>query len=92
MTTIAEIMAHFRSCLAVAGVEDAAAETRIIVGGLLGLSRTDFITSGDKPLSPEDEARLHEAIGRRVSGEPPYRILGALAFYGLELKLSKGTL
>lgn len=92
MTTLDEMMAHIRNRFAVAGIEDPAAEARIIVGGLLDLERVDFITRGDEHLALQDETRIHEAVGRRVSGEPPYRILGRRSFYGLEFKLSKDTL
>ncbi|UVC08272.1 peptide chain release factor N(5)-glutamine methyltransferase [Rhizobium sp. TH2] len=92
MTTLNEMMAHIRNCFLVAGSEDPMAEARIIVGGLLRLERSDFITRGEEHLALEDEARIHEAVGRRTRGEPPYRILGSRPFYGLELKLSKGTL
>lgn len=92
MTTLNELMNHLRNAFAVAGVEDPMAEARIIVGGLLDLERSDFITRGDEHLSLADEARILEASGRRKRGEPPYRILGRRSFYGLELKLSQGTL
>lgn len=92
MTTLAEMMNHVRNAFMAAGVEDPAAEARIIVGGLLGLDRIDFITRGEDHLSLADEARIHEAVGRRTRGEPPYRILGQRSFYGLEFKLSQGTL
>lgn len=92
MTALSEIMADIRNRLVSAGIEDPAAEARILVGGLLGLGRTDFITRGEMPLDIDNIARIDAAVGRRVKGEPPYRILGSRAFYGLELKLSEGTL
>ncbi|MDB5554315.1 MAG: prmC [Rhizobium sp.] len=92
MTTLDEMMAHIRNCFMVAGVEDPMAEARIIVGGLLGLERSDFITKGDDHLDLADEIRIHDAVGRRTGGEPPYRILGTRPFYGLEFRLSKETL
>lgn len=92
MTTLDEMMAHLRNRFAVAGIEDPMAEARILVGGLLGLARTDFITRGGDHLAPGDEARIHDAAGRRLRGEPPYRILGRRGFHGLDLRLSKDTL
>jgi release factor glutamine methyltransferase len=92
MTTLTEMMNHLRNLFLVAGAEDPVAEARIIVGGLLGLERTDFITRGDDHLDLEDEVRIHEAAGRRMRGEPPYRILGQRSFYGLEFMLSPATL
>jgi release factor glutamine methyltransferase len=92
MTTLNEMMKHLRAAFAVAGAEDPMAEARIIVGGLLGLERTDFITRGDDHLRPDDEVRILNASGRRKRGEPVYRILGKRGFYGLELKISRDTL
>ncbi len=92
MTTLTEMMNHIRARFLVAGIEDPNAEARIIVGGLLDLERVDFITRGDEHLNLEDEVRIHDAVGRRVRGEPPYRILGRRSFYGLEFKLSRETL
>lgn len=92
MTTLTEMMNHIRNRFAVAGVEDPAAEARILIGGLLHIERVDFIRKGDEHLDPEVERRIHEAVGRRTSGEPPYRILGQRSFYGLEFKLSPATL
>jgi release factor glutamine methyltransferase len=92
MTTLDDMMAHIRNCFLVADIEDPIAEARIIVGGLLGLERADFITKGDEHLKLADEIRIHDAVGRRVRGEPPYRILGQRSFYGLEFRLSKATL
>lgn len=92
MITLAETMNRIRTRLAAAEIEDPAAEARILVGGLLGLSRTEFITQGDMPVAEDDEARIDNAVSRRLAGEPPYRILGSRGFHGLELKLSQGTL
>jgi release factor glutamine methyltransferase len=92
MTTLNEMMAHLRNHFAVAGVEDPMAEARILVAGLMGLSRADFISRGEDQISLEHERALHAASGRRVRGEPVYRILGRREFYGLDLGLSKDTL
>lgn len=92
MTTLNEMMAHLRNHFLVAGVEDPMAEARILVGGIMGLSRTDFLTRGEDHIPLQREAEITAASGRRVRGEPVYRILGRRQFYGLELKLSKDTL
>jgi len=92
MTTLNEMMAHLRNHFMVAGIEDPMAEARILVGGLMGLSRSDFITRGEDHIPLENEIAINAASGRRVLGEPVYRILGRRGFHGLELKLSKGTL
>lgn len=92
MTTLDAMMAHLRNHFAVAGIEDPMAEARILVGGIMGLTRTDFITRGEDHIPLEHEIAIHAASGRRVRGEPVYRILGKRDFYGLELKISEDTL
>ena len=92
MTTLNEMMAHLRNRFSIAGVEDPMAEARILVSGLMGLSRTDFIARSEDPIPHEHEIAIHAAAERRVRGEPVYRILGRREFYGLELKLAKDTL
>ena len=92
MTTLNEMMAHLRNHFMVAGVEDPMAEARILVGGIMDLSRTDFITRGEDHIPLEQEIEINVGSGRRVHGEPVYRILGRRGFHGLELKISKSTL
>jgi len=92
MTTLDHMMAHLRNHFMVAGVEDPMAEARILVGGIMGLTRTDFITKAEDHIPLAQEIEIHAASGRRVRGEPVYRILGKRGFYGLELKITKDTL
>jgi len=92
MTTLDHMMAHLRNHFLVAGIEDPMAEARILVGGIMGLTRTDFITKAEDHIPLAQEIEINAASGRRVRGEPVYRILGKRGFYGLELKISKDTL
>lgn len=92
MTTLNDMMAHLRNHFMVAGVEDPMAEARILVGGIMGLSRGDFITQGEDHIPLEHEIAINAASGRRVRGEPVYRILGKRGFYDLELRISRDTL
>ncbi|WP_137157168.1 peptide chain release factor N(5)-glutamine methyltransferase [Rhizobium sp. FKL33] len=91
-TTLGEIMARFRRALQDGGVEDAAAETRIIIGGMLDLDRAAMVARPERPVSNEDEARLDAMLKRRLAGEPPHRILGRREFFGREFRLSDATL
>ena len=92
MTTLDEIVAEFKTALKRADIEDPATETRILVGGLLKLERTHFLTRGLQPLNDDDVATLRAMLKRRLSGEPPYRILGHRSFFGLEFELGRDTL
>jgi release factor glutamine methyltransferase len=91
-TTLGEIMARFRRALQDGGVEDAAAETRILVGRALGLDRAALVARPELTVSDEDEARLQAMLSRRLKGEPPHRIFGRRDFFGLEFRLSAATL
>lgn len=59
---------------------------------LLGLSHRDLLLDGDRAVSDEKAAEVEAAVLRRLAREPVYRILGSREFYGLDLKLSSGTL
>jgi len=92
MTTLDHMMAHLRNHFLAAGVEDPMAEARILVGGIMGLTRADFITRAEDHIPLAEEIEINVASGRRGHGETVYRILGKRGFYGLELKISKDTL
>jgi release factor glutamine methyltransferase len=90
--TVGAVLVSVRDALRKGGIEDPAAEARILVGGLLGLDRTGLLTRDSDLLSEEDERRIEDAVGRRLQGEPPYRILGIRGFFGLDLSLNSHTL
>ncbi|SFB79385.1 release factor glutamine methyltransferase [Bosea sp. CRIB-10] len=66
-----------------AGVADVTFEARILV--------EDLASDGD-PISEAAAIRLNDALARRLTGEPLWRILGAREFWGLSFSLSPGTL
>lgn len=90
--TVGAFLVSVRDALRKGGIEDPAAEARILVGGLLGLDRTGLLTRDGDFLSEEDEERIKAAVDRRLQGEPPYRILGIRSFFGLDLTLNPHTL
>lgn len=91
-TTLGAVVAEMRAALDGAGIPDAAIETRILVGGLLSLSTTEVFTQGDRVVSEEEQARIKDALARRLRHEPVHRILGHREFHGLDLTLSPDTL
>ncbi|MDO6964801.1 peptide chain release factor N(5)-glutamine methyltransferase [Rhizobium alvei] len=90
--TVGAVLVSVRDALRKGGIEDPAAEARILVGGLLGLDRTGLLTRDGDFLSEEDEERIKAAVDRRLQGEPPHRILGMRSFFGLDLTLNPHTL
>lgn len=87
-----QVMAEVRGLFRQADLDDPALEARILVSGLLDLEPAAVISRGRSPVSAEDVARIRAAAERRLAGVPVYRILGWREFYGLKLRLSKGTL
>jgi release factor glutamine methyltransferase len=66
-----------------AGISDFTFEARVLIEDLAG--------DGD-PISETAAGRLNDAIARRLTGEPLWRILGAREFWGLSFALSPATL
>lgn len=75
-----------------AGLADADQDSRILVMELLGLTHTDLVLDGDQAVGEDHLLRVEDAVSRRLAREPVFRILGSREFYGLDLKLSPGTL
>lgn len=86
------VLTEVRGLFREADLDDPALEARILVSGLLDLEPTALITRGRDPVPVEEIEEIRAAAARRVAGEPIYRILGWREFYGLKLRLSKGTL
>ncbi|CCM77454.1 peptide chain release factor N(5)-glutamine methyltransferase [Rhizobium mesoamericanum] len=90
--TVSQILAEARRRFTEAGVDSAAADARVLIAGLLGLSTTDIVTRGGETISTEKVGVIAKAIERRLAHEPVHRILGEREFYGLPLSLSAETL
>jgi release factor glutamine methyltransferase len=75
-----------------AGLADADQDSRILVMELLGLSHTDLVLDGDRVLPADSISLVEQAVLRRLAREPIYRILGSREFYGLDLRITSGTL
>ncbi len=85
-----DALRRMSEALAVRGLP--ARDARFLLLDLLGLSATDLILRGDRPLGPEAAAILEGAVARRLGGEPVARIVGAWEFWGLPFGLAPDTL
>lgn len=90
--TLSQAIARIRRELTEAGIDDAAREARLLLGGLLDLEGTAFITGGERVLRDDEMALVADAVRRRMKREPVYRILGRRPFFRLVLALSPDTL
>ncbi|MET0747505.1 MAG: peptide chain release factor N(5)-glutamine methyltransferase [Rhizobium sp.] len=92
MQTIGGLQAAARDRFAAAGLDDPAADARVLVAGLFDLSFTEIVTRSHETVNVDKIARLDNAVARRLNHEPVHRILGEREFYGLPLSLSSATL
>lgn len=90
--TVSHMLATARRRFTEACIESAAADARVLVAGLLGLSTTAIVTRGAETIDTEQVASIEQAMERRLAHEPVHRILGEREFYGLPLSLSAETL
>ncbi|MDM9627157.1 peptide chain release factor N(5)-glutamine methyltransferase [Rhizobium sp. S152] len=90
--TVSQLAAEARRRFSAAGIADPAADARVLISGLLGLSNTEMLTKGGETVTPEEADAVEAAILRRLAHEPVHRILGEREFYGLPLSLSSDTL
>lgn len=65
---------------------------RILFLGILNLGFTEIITSPGTPLTGAELGQLRAAAVRYLAGEPPGRILGHRAFWGMNFQLGPDTL
>lgn len=63
-----------------------------LLSGVTGLSRTEIYMSFDKPMSPEELARMHSAVVRRAKGEPLQYIIGETDFRTIAVACVPGVL
>jgi release factor glutamine methyltransferase len=67
-------------------------ENRILLCEATGLTRVQLITQGDRPLKPDEAARLDELVARRLRGEPIAYIVGKREFFGLDFQVGPAVL
>lgn len=77
---------------ALAGIEGADLDARLLVEQFTGTSRTEALARPDQAVPENAVAAVRAAVARRIAGEPVHRILGHREFYGLDFVLSPATL
>lgn len=78
--------------LAIAGIEDAGRDARLLLVAATGCSTADIIAHPERPLPEEARERFAAMLVRRAAHEPVSRILGEREFYGRRFLLSRETL
>ena len=81
-----------RALLAEAGIDDGAADARLLLCAAEGVKSLDLIRAPELALSEAALARLASMAERRAAGEPVSRILSRREFWGLSLAISPDVL
>lgn len=79
--------------LAVAGIDSARLDARLLVGAALNLEPDALRLADDRALSDAERARIEALLARRIeSREPVSRILGWREFWSLEFRVTPDVL
>lgn len=85
-TTVAQALQHARE----AGLERL--DAQLIVGGVLGRSRTWLLAHDTDTLADADAQRIATLVARRAAGEPLAYLQGDQEFFGLHLRVTPDVL
>ncbi len=77
--------------LARAGIPDAPVEAELLLGHVLGMSKTRLYTEPERILTSAEAERLCHLVQRRLAHEPAAYILGHCEFYGIDLCINSHT-
>ena len=82
--TIAELLRQARGRFEEAGLDDPAADARVLIAGLLGLSATDLVTGADEAVEEAkteiveypDSGKFLAKTNRGADGKAHFRFIG----------------
>jgi release factor glutamine methyltransferase len=85
-------LSALRSLFAGAGIDECAADARLLLCAADGANSADLIRAPELALSEATLARLAPMAARRATGEPVSRILARREFWGMSLAISPDVL
>jgi release factor glutamine methyltransferase len=91
-TTVGAALAAAAARLAAAGIDEAAAEARLLVGHALDAPVTAVIGHPERAVAAPAAARLDGLLARRARREPMAYLLGRREFWSLDLAVTPATL
>ena len=88
----AAILADATACLTTHGIQAPRLDAEVLLGHVLGISRTALYARLKTPLSPECVDRFWQLIVRRADREPLQYITGIQEFWSLEFSVDRRVL
>ncbi len=74
-----------------AGIADASFEAELLLGYVLGMSKTQIYTEPERSLTSVETEHLRHLVRRRLDHEPAAYILGQCEFYGIDFYIDCHT-
>jgi release factor glutamine methyltransferase len=74
-----------------AGIADAFVEAELLLGHVLGMSKTQLHTEPERVLTSSETKHLRSLVQRRLDHEPAAYILGHCEFYGIDFYIDYHT-
>ncbi len=90
--TVRQIYRKLKETLERSGLEFPAAESAAMLASVCGFDRSALILNGESQCPQEQENRLLQLCGQRISGRPLQYVLGEERFCGAVFKVGEGVL
>ena len=90
--TVGQIIADMTARFAVAGIETARLDARVLTGHVLNIEPSLLFARSDMEMPPEKATLLETFAARRLAYEPVSRIIGKREFWGMDFALTADTL
>ena len=92
MPSIAETIRRVQSQIAGSEPDSPRLDAEMLIGHILGQSRSDLLADLPEPFPDDCTERLDELVARRAAGEPMALIIGQREFFGLIFTVSPNVL
>jgi release factor glutamine methyltransferase len=89
---LSEALQSVTQTLRRAEIADASVEAEVLLGHVLGMSKTGLYTEPERSLTSAQTERLRHLVRRRLDREPAAYILGHCEFYGTDFYIDSHTL
>jgi release factor glutamine methyltransferase len=90
--SVSEATQLLANAFKLAGIEDAPADARLLIGHALNLDRARLIAQSDRVLEAREISVISALAARRLKHEPVSRILGQKEFWSLPLRITPDVL
>jgi release factor glutamine methyltransferase len=89
--SLSSFLSSVEKSLSLAGIASARTEAELLAGYALGLSRTNLHLEAARGLSPDEESRIMELVGRRLMRYPLQYITGECEFLSRAFAVHEGV-